>query len=226
MIQDDDQHYELSLLKTGDLVFFSGKGPLSVLVQIGTRSQWSHIGMIVHVNDEPCIWESRYRSRYHSIKYQLGRTTLPPSKPGVSTTPLRIRLRHFDGKISVRPLKHPLTEHQLISLSQFREEVKDRPYEKHGMELLKAIYDGPGGQNAEDLSSFFCSELVAETYQRLGLLVDDKDGGKPSNEYTPKDFTPPGRLELQLNNALGPQILLRPRRRRQPMLTRKLSEET
>jgi len=52
------------------------------------------------------------------------------------------------------------------------------------LELLKSAYDGPFGKNEEDLSSLFCSELVAEAYQRLGLLTE----GTPSNEFTPADF--------------------------------------
>ena len=39
------------------------------------------------------------------------------------------------------------------------------------------------------MSSVFCSELVAEALQRLGVLYEhNEDGGYPSNEYTPADF--------------------------------------
>jgi hypothetical protein len=41
------------------------------------------------------------------------------------------------------------------------------------------------GINKEDLSSLFCSELVAEAYQKMGLLTEQL----PSNEYIPKDFS-------------------------------------
>ena len=37
----------------------------------------------------------------------------------------------------------------------------------------------------EDLSSLFCSELVAATYQRMDLIKSDR----PSNTYTPDDFS-------------------------------------
>lgn len=40
--------------------------------------------------------------------------------------------------------------------------------------------------NRQDLSSFFCSELVAATYQRMGLLPPLP----PSNEYMPVHFVP------------------------------------
>jgi len=54
---------------------------------------------------------------------------------------------------------------------------------------MRSAYDGFLGDNKEDLSSVFCSELVAEALQRLGVLYEhNEDGGYPSNEYTPADF--------------------------------------
>ncbi len=72
------------------------------------------------------------------------------------------------------------------------------------MELVKAAYDGPFGRNTEDLSSLFCSELVAEAYQRLGLLSE----AKPANEYTPADFSEKKELQL-LAGTLGNEIIIK-----------------
>lgn len=91
----------------------------------------------------------------------------------------------------------------LETLSQFRQEMKGRPYEEDEIELIKAAYDGPLGRNTEDLRSLFCSELVAEAYQRMGLLSD----AQPANEYTPKDFSDEGELVL-LKGKLGKEIRL------------------
>ncbi len=52
------------------------------------------------------------------------------------------------------------------------------------MQLFKSAYDFIGGKNKRDTSSLFCSELVAEAYQQMGLLTLDI----PSNEFTPADF--------------------------------------
>ena len=89
---------------------------------------------------------------------------------------------------------------------EFREGVRNRPYEKSEIELIKSAYDGPWGHNEEDLSSLFCSELVAEAYQRVGLLSNKK----PSNEYTPKDFTDGKKLSLPEGGSLGKEIIISP----------------
>ena len=49
------------------------------------------------------------------------------------------------------------------------------------MQLVRAAY---GGNETEDLSSLFCSQLIAAAYQRLGLLPQDT----LSNNFVPSDF--------------------------------------
>ena len=78
------------------------------------------------------------------------------------------------------------------------------------MELIKAAYDGWLGENQEDLSSLFCSELVAESYQRMGLL-SSASSALPSNEFTPKDFSSDGKPPLKLlkNAKLAKEIFVK-----------------
>lgn len=98
----------------------------------------------------------------------------------------------------------------LNALSRFRQEVKDRPYEAHIIQMVKAVWDGPLGQVEADLSSLLCSELVAEAYQRMGLLPSNECGGSPCTEYTPKDFSSEGvNIELLLDATLGREIVIK-----------------
>jgi hypothetical protein len=61
----------------------------------------------------------------------------------------------------------------------------------------------------EDLSSLFCSELVAESYQVMGLLPAGKKD-KPSNEYVPADFSKERANVLKMvKGSLGPEVMLR-----------------
>jgi hypothetical protein len=107
-------------------------------------------------------------------------------------------------EISVRQLSKALNNDMLLALNNFRHEVSGRPYEKDKIELLKAAYDGIFGDNKEDLSSLFCSELVAEVYQKMGLLTEKL----PSNEYIPKDFSTEKSLSLELGYSLQKEIAI------------------
>lgn len=188
-----------SYLKTGDLVLFSGKGGISEWIKWFSKSTWSHVGMILKSVDWNVIllWESTSLSSVEDV--ELGRAIR-----GVQLVPFSARLANYRGRVAVRKLSHHTTPDMEDSLCQFRSEVRARPYEKNYIELAKAAYDGPFGGNVEDLSSLFCSELIAEAYQRMGLLTE----GKPSNEYTPRDFSTEAKhaLELQGGRSLGTEI--------------------
>ena len=78
------------------------------------------------------------------------------------------------------------------TMLKLRKEWMGRSYEKSLVQMaLSAIKPNDSFlslfQNTEeDLSSLFCSELVAAAYQRMKLI---KDNGRPSNSYTPDDFS-------------------------------------
>ena len=196
---------ERSRIRTADIVLFSGKGGISHGIKLITGSKWSHVGMALRLPewDALLLWESTTLSGLADVID--GR-----AKRGVQLVVMRDRLRAYDGEVSVRHLlgtnvdQKPELKRKLM---RFRRSVRNRPYEKSKLELIKAAYEGPFGHNEEDLSSLFCSELVAEAYQQMGLLPGPPDG-PPSNEYTPRDFSEKGSLGLPPRISLGREILL------------------
>ena len=129
---------------------------------------------------------------------------------GVELIPLKHKiLSGWYNRVAIRRLvvseseRVEMTQH----LFQFKEELGERPYEKSKLQLIRSALDFHQDyftflkNEEEDLSSLFCSELVAAAYQRMGLLEFDKtsENYKTSNEYTPDDFTSrrDGRLRLQ-----------------------------
>lgn len=189
-----------SKLNTGDVILFSGKGGISAGIKWATLSRWSHVGMIVVLPeyDFVTVWESTTLSSLVDLDTKV------PHK-GVQLVPLSSRMASYDGEVAVRQLNGVAFDNDdIINLMKLRRELAGKEYEKNTIELIKAAYDGPLGRNSEDLSSLFCSELVAEAYQRLGLLSEEK----PSNEYTPSDFSEKKQLKL-LEGSLGKEVLLK-----------------
>ncbi len=165
--------------QTGDMVGFSGNGIASTAIKLTTKSKWSHIGMTICSPEWDLIlcWESTLLCNVPDIESGF-------IKKGVMLVPLESRILTYNGTVGIRQIRKPLRLEQLIILRKFRQEVKNRPYEKNYLELIKSVYDGPFGLNTQDLMSLFCSELVAEPCIRMGLITDKL----PSNEYTPGDF--------------------------------------
>lgn len=185
-------------LKTGDIVLCSGKGTVSTIIKAFSRSRWSHVGMVLRLPAEfdfVLCWESTTLGKLKDVYAN-------EPKKGVQLVPLSERVRTYDGEIAIRQLSGiDLTNSHIAELNALRREMRGKPYEQDRLELFKSVYDGPGGANEEDLSSLFCSELVAEAYQRLGLLPS----AKPSNEYVPADFSEDRGLTLK-KGKLGEEV--------------------
>lgn len=192
-------------LDTGDIALFAGKGLISMGLRVGSLCSWSHVAMVVRVK-EPDV-ALLYQSTPVCKAKDFFDGTL---KNGVQINIMSEAVKGYNGKVAVRHLTVERTSAMLEGLSRFRQEVKNRPYEEHIVQMVKAVWDGPLGHVEEDLSSLFCSELVAEAYQRMGLLADSEAGGKPATEYTPKNFSVEGgEAELLLGAILGEEIVIR-----------------
>ena len=146
--------------------------------------------MVMREGDKVNIWEATPK---HNVSLRL--------------LSCRVDEVHMKGgDVAIRKLVGVrTTDDDLKRLEDLREDLKNLPYETDELELIKSAYDGPLGGNKEDLDSIFCSELVAEAYQCLGLLQNET----PSNEFTPKDFSVSGRLRLS-KGRLGNEIVLSP----------------
>ncbi|WP_052384164.1 hypothetical protein [Litchfieldella xinjiangensis] len=178
----------IAQLKSGDLIFFAGSGRRSALIKRFTRSKWSHIGMVLHLDafPYPLLFESTAQAGAVDIERR-------EIVSGVQIVPLKQRIAAYPGEVAVRSLDQPPSAQRYAALLSLREELRGRPYERCSKQLFRSAYDGPIGTNRCDLSSIFCSELVALAYQRMGYLGEEY----PPNEYTPHDFSEAGGLVLK-----------------------------
>ena len=188
------------LLDTGDIVLFSGGGFTSNLIKFGTLSEWSHIGLVLKLPEHDLIllWESTTLSKTKDIR--TGKL-----HSGVQLVSLRDRISNYKGDVAIRLLQGAnLSQEALKRLMELRIQLRGKPYEQSKLELFKSAWDGFFGRNKENLSSVFCSEQVAEAYQALGLVSEDK----PSNEYTPSDFSEDNVTELLGGFSLSKEITI------------------
>lgn len=166
------------LVKTGDIVLFSGSGFVSRLIKFATRSKWSHVGIIYRPDPDGTvfIYESTTLS---PIKNKKGSYTR-----GVQTVDFRSRLRTYKGSVAIRLLESDLTNEQLLGMEAVRDEMRNKPYERSRAELAKSILGKWGIYQKADSSSQFCSELVAYCLQGMKVLTKNRS----ANSYTPADL--------------------------------------
>ena len=187
-------------LHTGDIVLFSGKSGTSTGIKWMTMSNWSHAGLVVREGaGAPLLWES-------TTLDDLRDRATGTFRQGVQLVSLAERVANYDGEVIARRLQGvSFSKEDLKRFAQLRKTLKGRPYEISTVETLKAAYDGPGGHNEENLTSLFCSELVAEAYQSLGLLSE----AQRSNEYIPTDFSVKHYNLTVLRGRLGEELVLK-----------------
>ncbi|MDX1805188.1 MAG: hypothetical protein R3292_14045, partial [Alcanivorax sp.] len=170
----------------------SGRGITSTIIRLFTRSRWSHIGMVVLLPGQhgPLVLESTTFSE--SADITLGRPV-----PGVALVPLASKLRDYPGTVALRRrLGADLDDRQTRLLRRMVKRLLHRPYKNY---LLCNARDLCSGfSRRPDQRGWFCSELVAELYRRLGWLPAHI---RPST-FVPGHF---GSRHLHLQQgALGP----------------------
>lgn len=96
-------------LRDGDIIFHTSRSAQSLAIQRATHSPWSHMGVIVHRDGKPYVYEAVARVRY---------------------TPLdRWVARGDRGKYVVKRLKRNLTSEQSKSLRRAANAYSDKPYD-------------------------------------------------------------------------------------------------
>jgi len=217
--------------KTGDILLVSGLGAFSALIRKGTQSPYSHCGILVR-DPSDMLWSKFGKLRDGTpVPRDRGLYLLDSdfeedgSVDGVVLRPLEVQLRAYmeedyhgpEVDVAVRSLvlndetqrdsmRHELelTALEFAGRRYTSQDAKADPL--HFLSLAFSICDA---NQESDCDRFFCSELVAVSYQRLGLLPLASAGGKLCTNYVPQDFaTPHGRARAKVATDIN-DVLLR-----------------
>jgi len=183
---------------TGDIWLFRGRSLADRAIQTVTNSPVNHVGMVVALDDlPPLLWHA-----------ELGR-----SLPDVWTGERRRGVQLHLLADAVRTWSERYGQRAWVRLLQGELE---RAHEDRLMEVIER-FDGrpfpttPGLarqwltgriRRSSSLETIYCAELVATTYQHMGLLP----GRRPASWYDPGRFWSGDRIELVPPFALGAEI--------------------
>ena len=154
--------------KLGDVIGFLGRGFCSRFINFGTCGipNWgvSHVAIVGEWEGIPILFESTTQTERPC--YITG-----SSIKGVQAHPIAQRIEEYNGHVWHYPLYRELYNHEATRLRRFLHDALGTPYDLRG-----AIRSGGIVTNfleallrAEDLSSVFCSELMASAFGNLGL---------------------------------------------------------
>jgi len=174
-------------MKTGDLIAFSGKGRLSDIIKWKTRSQISHVGMVLRLDLGEGMGDSVMLIESTTLIEQPDALTRLCVK-GVQIHFLSQRLDTYDGDCWWTPLISDLPSNVEMVAWLRETHAKRVPYDTcqalgAGMDL----FDSLGLRNDPDFEKLFCSELVARALQIGGALPSSPQILNTS-ELTPQDL--------------------------------------
>jgi hypothetical protein len=188
---------------TGDIWLFRGRSIADRAIQTVTNSPVNHVGMVVAIDDlPPLLWHA-----------ELGRS-LPDvwtgeRQRGVQLHLLRDAVRTWDERYRqrawMRPLEGQLERRHEDRLMEIVERFDGRPFPT-SPGLARQWLTGRVRRRDSSLETVYCAELVATTFQHMGLLPKRR----PASWYDPGRFWSGDRIELVPPFALGAEIAVIP----------------
>jgi hypothetical protein len=186
---------------TGDIWLFRGRSLADRAIQTVTNSPVNHVGMVVAIDDlPPLLWHA-----------ELGRS-LPDvctgeRQRGVQLHRLADAASTWRGRYGqrawVRQLQGPLERHHEDRLMGVIARLDGRAFPTT-LGLARQWLTGRL-RRASTLETIYCAELVATTYQHMGLLPSRR----PASWYDPGRFWSGDRIELVAPFALAGEIAVR-----------------
>jgi hypothetical protein len=193
----------VAIAATGDVWLFRGKSLADRAIQTVTNSPVNHVGMAVALDDlPPLLWHA-----------ELGRS-LPDvwtgeRQRGVQLHVLADAVRTWDERYGqrafLRQLQGALERSHEDRLMEVIDRYDGRPFPTTPG-LMRSWATGRVRRRAASREAVYCAELVATTFQHMGLLPDKR----PASWYDPGRFWSGDRIELEPPFALGAEIAVRP----------------
>lgn len=196
----------LELTRTGDIWLFRGHSAADRAIRLTTNSPVNHVGMSVVIDDMPAlIWHAELG---HSLVDMWSGTT----HRGVQLHSLRdavlVWAHRYGQQAWFRQLNRPATREMEDSLLRTIARLDGTPFPStaglagrwlRGRVSLPRKSRQP---SARELEKAYCAEIVAATYQSMGLLPSDRS----PNWYDPGRFWSGDRLRLANGFELGDEI--------------------
>ena len=187
---------------TGDIWLFRGRSLADVAIRAVTNSPVNHVGMVVAIDDlPPLLWHAELGRSLRDVwtgELQRG-VQLHRLGEAVRTWNERYRQRAW-----VRQLEGAIERHHEDRLMETIERFDGRPFPTTPG-LVRQWATARFRHRSSSLETIYCAELVATTYQHMGLLPRRR----PASWYDPGRFWSGDRIELVAPFALSREVAVR-----------------
>lgn len=194
----------LDLTRTGDVWLFRGRKVADRAIQVATNAPINHVGMSVVIEDlPPLMWHA-----------ELGRS-LPDLWSGTHQRGVQLHDLHdavgvwatrYGQRAWLRQLDHPVTREMEDAVLRTVARLDGTPFPstaRLASRWLRGRVPMPSrSARHTDLETAYCAEVVAVTYEAMGLLP----AGRRPNWFDPGRFWSGDDLDLTDGARLGREI--------------------
>ncbi len=186
---------------TGDIWLFRGRSLADRAIRTVTNAPVNHVGMAVAIDDlPPLLWHAELGRSLPDVwtgERQRG-VQLHLLRDAVTTWNERYRQRAF-----VRQLEGTIERKHEDRLMEVIERYDGKPFPTTAG-LARQWLTGRVRRRATSREAIYCAELVATTYQHMGLLPKRR----PASWYDPGRFWSGDRIELEPPFALSVEVAI------------------
>ena len=191
----------VAMASTGDIWLFRGTALADLTIRTATNSPVNHVGMVVALDDlPPLLWHAELgRSLPDAWTGQRQRgVQLHRLSDAVTTWNARYHQRAW-----LRQLSGPIERYHEDRVMEIIDRFDGRPFPTT-LELFKGWLTSRARRPAA-VETLFCAQLVATTYQHMGLLPSTR----PASWYDPGRFWSGDHLGLVPPYELSAEIAVR-----------------
>jgi hypothetical protein len=185
---------------TGDVWLFRGRSAADIAIRTFTNSPVNHVGMVVAIDDlQPLLWHAELGKSLPDVwtgERQRG-VQLHPLRDAVATWRERYRQRAWIRQL----VGGEITREHEDRLMQTIERFDGRAFPTTPG-LARQWLRGRYNRSETALETIYCAELVATTYQAMGLLPRER----PASWYDPGAFWSGDEIALTPPFALEPEV--------------------
>lgn len=165
-------------IKDGDVLLYRGTGFFSRIIQIATRSKYSHTGIAAWWNDRLMVLEAVRR--------------------GVMVTPLSKNINDYHGDVEWYTCKEAVPVKKRTAMIKFAQHELGKKYDFLKAFWLGMIYLLRRPKNPDDqlikATKLFCSFYVAQIYNAVNI---DLQPGLSDRHMAPEDISNSKKLVLK-----------------------------
>jgi hypothetical protein len=197
-------------LNSGDLMLFAANFDESRLIELVTGFPFSHCGMVVRIPGDNNVYFLESVGDSKAFRDPIDHKM---EAVGVRVVNLQRMLAYYmpftNNLLTYRKMAIDRTPAWEATLMDFIKSVDGTPFPNDESMLVNYVLGHYRNIKAStnvgtQVNVMFCAQLVAATYQALGILPPEI----PNNYFAPADFSSLGEAIPLLQGKLGPDLLI------------------